>query len=184
MLTGMISDPSIAAWFPVLSGFGAMLFAYFLFPGIMPVFVNFFDSTIATLIEKQDYPYARPINPPFWPEFWHDVRFSITAIGLNILVLPLYLIPVIGQVAFYALNGHLLGREFFVMVARRYQPLPQAKAFRLQHRRIIFIGGIMLTVLATIPLLNLLAPFWGIAVMTHLYHSLNHTPKMDVLPPL
>ena len=183
MIAGHLSDPAVASWLPMLSGFGAMLFAYFLFPGIMPIFVNFFDAKIATLIESKDYPYAAPINPPFWPEFRHDVRFSLKAVSLNILVLPLYLIPMVNLFVFYALNGHLLGKEFFVMVARRYLPLPEALALRKTHGRTIFAGGVMLTLLATIPFLNLLAPFWGIAVMTHLYHSLNNTPKIEVLPP-
>ncbi len=173
-------DSALWSW---LSGMGATLLAYFLFPGIMPIFVNFFDNRIASLIEARDYPAAAPIDPPFWPEFRHDVRFSLMAVSLNILALPLYLVPVIGQVIFYVLNGHLLGKEFFVMVARRYRPLPEALALRKKQSRIVFSGGVLLTILATIPVLNLFAPFWGIAVMTHLYHSISGTPKVDVLPP-
>ena len=180
----LVSDPATSSWLPWATGVGAALFAYFLFPGIMPVVVNFFDSKIAALIEAQDYPAAKPIDPPFWPEFWHDARFSLKAILLNILVLPLYFVPVINLFVFYALNGHLLGKEFFVMVARRHQTLPNALVLRLAHRRTIFIAGIILTILATIPFLNLLAPFWGIAVMTHLYHALTGTPRSDILKPL
>ena len=181
-LSGHVTDPAIAAWLPWLTGIGGGMLAWFLFPGIMPLFVNFFDSRIATLIEQQDYPLAKPINPPFWPELLHDVRFSVVAIMLNILVLPLYLTG-IGMLVFFLLNGHLLGKEFFVMVARRYVPLTEALALRKRHRRMIFIGGILLTVLATVPLLNLLAPFWGIAVMTHLYHRLTGTQKAELLLP-
>ncbi len=183
IIASHLSDPAMASWVPMISGFGAALFAYFLFPGIMPIFVNFFDAKIATLIERKDYPAAHPIDPPFWPEFWHDVRFSLSAIGLNILVLPLYLIPIINLFVFYALNGHLLGKEFFVMVARRHLKLEDALVLRRANSRIIFSGGIILTILATIPLINLLAPFWGIAMMTHLYHIITHTAKIEVLPP-
>ncbi len=179
----LISDVKLASALPWFTGLGAGLFAYFLFPGIMPVIVNFFDSKIARVIEQKDYPTVRPISPPFWPEFWHDARFTLLAVILNILVIPLYLFPIIGQIAFFALNGHLLGKEFFVMAARRYMPLEEALALRTQHGRTIFIGGIILTVLATIPLVNLLAPFWGIAVMTHLYHALKATPKAEILLP-
>ncbi len=183
IIASHLSDPAMASWVPMLSGFSAALFAYALFPGIMPIFVNFFDAKIATLIEKKDYPAARPIDPSFWPEFWHDVRFSLRAIGLNILVLPLYLIPLVNLFVFYALNGHLLGKEFFVMVARRYLPIEEALLLRKTHGRTIFAGGVMLTLLATIPILNLFAPFWGIALMTHLYHSLSNTQKIELLSP-
>jgi len=182
MIAPMIDDPEIAEWLPVASGFGAALLAYFLFPGIMPLIVNFFDDRIASLIERQDYPAASPLSPPFWPELWHDVRFSLMAIALNILVLPLYLIPIINLFVFYVLNGHLLGKEFFVMVARRHQPIEAAKRMRSAHSRTIFVGGVMLAILATVPVINLFAPFWAIAMMTHLYHSLAKTPKMEVLP--
>lgn len=178
-----VQNPVTAAWLPVATGFGAGIFAYFLFPGIMPIVVNFFDNQIATIIERRDYPAAKPIEPPFWPEFWHDVRFSLMAIALNILVLPLYLIPVIQLFVFYVLNGYLLGKEFFVMVARRHQPLENAKAMRAAHGRIIFVGGVVVAILATVPVINLFAPFWAIAMMTHLYHSLAHTPTMEIYSP-
>lgn len=178
-----VHNPASAAWLPVVSGFGAGMFAYFLFPGIMPIFVNFFDNRIATIIERRDYPAAKPIEPPFWPEFWHDVRFSLTAVFLNIIVLPLYLIPVVNLFVFYVLNGYLLGKEFFVMVARRHQTLENAKAMRSANGRVIFAGGVVLSILATVPVINLFAPFWAIAMMTHLYHSLARTPSMEVMEP-
>lgn len=173
--------PQWSEWLPYLTGAGAMLFAFFLFPGIMPIIVNFFDNRIATNIERQDYPAARPIDPPFWPEFWHDVRFSLLAITLNILVLPLYLVPFVNIFVFYVLNGHLLGKEFFVMVARRHRTLSNAKALYNAHSRTVFAGGVILTIIATIPLVNLFAPFWGIAMMTHFYHAITQTNKMDIL---
>ena len=80
-------------WLAWAGSLAAVVVAWVLFPGIMPVIVSFFDNRVATLIEKQDYPDARPISPPFWPEFLHDVRFSLMAIGLNILALPLYFFP-------------------------------------------------------------------------------------------
>ena len=52
---------------------------------------------------------------PFWPELLHDLGFTVKALLLNILVLPLYLVPVLNLVLFYWLNGRLLGREYFVM---------------------------------------------------------------------
>lgn len=183
-LSGYVSDPEMSHFLPYISGFGAAAIAYFLFPGIMPVIVNFFDSKIARLIETEDYPNAHPIDPPFWPELIHDLRFSLTAIALNILVLPIYIfLPFIGLLIFYVLNGHLLGKEFFVMVARRYMSIPDALALRKTNSRIVFVGGLSLALLATIPFLNLFAPFWGIAVMIHLYHSLGSVTKVEILAP-
>jgi CysZ protein len=160
------------------SMFISAIIAWFLFPGIMPVIVNFFGERIASIIEKKDYPQALPIqNATLWKELLHDAKFSSMTILINILMLPLYLLPVINLFLFYLLNGYLLGREFFVMVARRHQPIPEAENLRKRYSRTIMLAGIMLTVMATIPILNLFAPFWGIALMTHLYHKLKAMPS-------
>lgn len=173
------------SYFQVFGSFiFSVLLAWFLFPGIMPIIVNFFDVKIARSIEAQDYPASQPLAEPlFWPEFWHDVRFSLFAITLNIMVLPLYFVPLVNAVLFYVLNGYLLGREFFIMVARRHIALEEAKKLRKNYARYAFLAGVALAFCATIPILNLFAPFWGIAVMTHLYHALQKTPKAQVLPP-
>jgi len=168
-------------WIGVIGSLGAGALAWFLFPGIMPVIVNFFDDRIATLIERQDYPGARPKPPEFWPEFWHDARFSAMAVLLNLIVLPFYLIPLLGVMGFFLLNGYLLGREFFIMVARRYMPVSEAVALRKHHGTTILLAGMALVLCAIIPFINLFAPFWGIALMTHLYHRLTKTA--EVLPP-
>jgi len=152
---------------------GAGVIAWFLFPGIMPVIVNFFDNRIASIIEERDYPSKPVQSPAFWPELLHDAQFSGLTILLNIVVLPLYLVPVINLVLFYILNGYLLGREFFVMAARRHISVHEAESLRKRHAKTVMIAGMMLTVLATIPIVNLFAPFWGIAVMVHLYHRLS-----------
>src|SRR5687768_1946814 len=172
-LSTQMGESPWAATLPWLGSVGSMLFAYFLFPTIMPIIVNFFDDRIARLIEQQDYPATIATNPtPFWSEFAHDARFSALAILLNILILPVYL-----------LNGYLLGREFFIMAARRHVPVATAEDLRRRHSRRVLVAGILLAVLATLPLVNFLAPFWGIAVMVHLYHQLAKTPETQILPP-
>lgn len=164
------------------AGLASSLVAWFLFPGIMPVIVNFFDVKIIRLIERQDYPAApKATEPPFWAELRHDLRFSLMAIGLNLLLLPLYFIPLVNIVVFYSLNGYLLGREFFNVAARRYIGIDAANALRRRHSRIVTLGGMGLVFAATIPFINLLAPFWGIAVMVHLYHGLQNTPRSEIL---
>src|SRR5262249_47955089 len=148
------------------------MIAWFLFPGIMPVIVSFFDNRIADIIERQDYPAAPAQPAEFLPEMLHDLRFSCVTILLNILVLPLYLFPLLFPFVFYGLNGYLLGREFFVMAARRHMPIVEAEALRKRHANSVLAAGVILTLLATIPIVNLFAPFWGIAIMVHLYHRL------------
>jgi CysZ protein len=172
-----------STYLPFVGALGSGILAWFLFPGIMPIVVYFFNNRIASTIEQRNYP-ATPVHvPSFWSELWHDARFSVLTVVLNILALPLYLFPVINLVLFYVLNGYLLGREFFVMAARRHIPINEAEAMRKRHARPIMLAGMLLTVLATIPVVNLFAPLWGIAVMVHMYHRLKGTPVSHVLPP-
>lgn len=184
LLLHMMADSALLSWWVPYAGmWGAAALAWFLFPGIMPIFVNFFDARIAHLIERQDYPQSVASNPtPFWKEFWHDVRFSLLAVTLNIVVLPLYLLmPGLHFLPFYLLNGYLLGREFFIMAARRHMPIDEAILLRRQHAQIILAAGTALAVMATLPLVNLVAPFWGVAVMVHLYHRVaanDEKPKL------
>ena len=54
----------------------------------------------------------------------------------------------------------------------------QKKAFHS-----ILLAGIAISFCSTIPLLNLAAPFIGVATMLHLFHALRGTPRQDILPP-
>lgn len=178
-----VNNQSWATALPWIGGLGSTMIAWFLFPGIMPIIVNFFDARIAQIIEHEDYPAnVASYNNPFWVEFWHDVRFSLMAVLLNILILPLYLLmPGLHFIPFYLLNGYLLGREFFVMAARRHIPIREAHALRLRHRKTVLASGVIIAMFATLPLLNLIAPFWGVAVMVHLYHRVTHTPDSQLI---
>lgn len=184
VLVWAASHWGLSAYVPWLGSFTSLMVAWALFPGITPVIVSFFDMRITRLIEQHDYPAApAPHEASFMPEFWHDVRFSLKALLLNIVVLPFYLFPGLGIVLFYWLNGYLLGREYFVMAARRRMPVVEAEALRRKHSRAVLAGGVLLTLVATIPFVNLFAPFWGVAVMVHLYHRVAGTPDSRVLLP-
>ncbi len=90
---------------------------------------------------------------------------------LNLAALPLYLIPVVNALVFYGLNGYLLGREYFEMVApRRLEMEPRRVLWR--RRRLGFVlAGVAFAFLSTLPLVNLLAPVIAAAAMTHLVES-------------
>ncbi|NBO19373.1 MAG: hypothetical protein EBV03_09140 [Proteobacteria bacterium] len=170
---------TFSALAPWLGSIGAGAIAWLLFPGITPVIISFFDARITKTIEEKHYPglLQRPA-PPFWPELWHDTRFALKALALNIASLPLYLLPGLNLILFYWLNGYLLGREYFVMVARRHVSLEEANALRKRHSGVITWGGALVALMTTVPILNLGAPFWGVALMVHLYQKLQPSPQL------
>lgn len=168
-------------WFMrTLGTFGGGVLAWFMFPLLYPILISFFDDYMAGVIERRDYPQLPPAEPPFWPTFWHDMRFSIKAIVLNIVCLPLHFIPGF----YYCLNGYLLGSQFFRMSAGRRVSAPEAEALQRKARGVIFLAGVVISFCSTVPLLNLAAPLLGVATMLHVFHALKGTGKTEVLPPV
>jgi CysZ protein len=171
-IMGLFGFSDIGFSIPLLGFLGSSIIAWMLFPGIMPIIVSFYDNKIAAVIEKSEYPdVVRSAHEvPFREEFIHDAKFALKAILLNILLLTIMWVPVVNIFGFYLLNGYLLGHEFFVMVARRFMSIKNAEKLWRENMRVVVSGGVMLTICATIPFANLVAPFWGIALMTHLFH--------------
>jgi uncharacterized protein involved in cysteine biosynthesis len=96
----------------------------------------------------------------------------LVAIGLNILALPIYFIPILNFFVFYILNGYLLGREYFEAVAlRRLSAGEVGELWRREKGRLI-VAGVVITLMLTIPFLNLVAPVVATAFMLHLFESM------------
>jgi uncharacterized protein involved in cysteine biosynthesis len=94
-------------------------------------------------------------------------------IGANILAIGIYaLLPFLSIAIFYALNGYLLGREYFQVVAMRRLGRQGAKDMRKQHKGQIWLAGCLMAIPLSIPLINLVIPILGAATFTHLFHRL------------
>lgn len=157
----------------LLGTFGAAVLAYFLFPVLMPLAVSFFGEHIAAKIEQADYPDAPPAPPqPFWRDVRCEAWFAAKALLLNMLCLPLYLIPLVNVFVYFCLNGYLLGREYFLLAAGRHMGRPAAAGLAKQEGARLFQAGVALAFLAAVPVVNLLLPFWGVALMVHFYQQL------------
>ena len=154
-------------------GFGATILAWIFFPLLYPLLVSFFDDAIAEQIERHDYPQIMRAAPPFWPTIWHDFIFSVKAVLWNIVILPLLLFPPLHFIVYYWLNGRLLGAQFFRMAAGRRMSRVETEALINRQRGKIVIGGAVIMLCATIPVVNLIAPVLGVAAMLHLFHAVN-----------
>lgn len=166
-----------------VSAMGGGVIAWFFFPLLYPILISFFDDKIAEAIEQEDYPLLPAAKPPFWPTIANDIMFSLKAVGLNIIFLPFYIIPVLGIVIYYGLNGYLLGAQFFRMAAGRRITKPQAVQLQKKAGGTILLIGVAISFFSTIPVLNLAAPTLGVATMIHLLHELLGNNKQRILPP-
>ncbi len=143
------------------------------FPAVATLFIAIYLDDIAQAVERRHYPDDPPGQAvPLGRSIVLSIRFAALVIALNILVLPLYLFIVSLPLIFYSLNGYLLGREYFELVARRHVDESTVQQMRKLHGFRVFITGVVSAVLLTVPLVNLLAPIVATAAMVHLFKRL------------
>lgn len=143
------------------------------FPAISTIIVGFFLERVAEAVEARHYPQLAPARQVGILESLSTaLRFVGASVGLNLLALPLYFVPMVNLGVFFLLNGYLLGREYFELVAaRRLSPRPMAET-RLRNRGRLLLAGMLGAALMSLPVLNLAAPVLLTAWMVHVLQSL------------
>ena len=125
-------------WFAdLMGGLAVLALSWLLFPAVVTLIMSFFFGRIAAAVEALDYPgYGPPRRQPIRETLGAMVRLTALTLLLNLLALPVYLlVPGINLFLFLALNGYLLGREYFEVVAlRRLDPV----ATKLTRSRFAF----------------------------------------------
>ena len=144
----------------------------FLMVPVASMFTGFFLDDVADAVEDVHYPQLPKAERITLAD---NIRESLAFLGVlilaNILALILFFTP-LGPFAFYGINGFLLGREYYRMVAVRRLGRERAKAAFRKHLAVVWIAGILMAVPLSIPLVNLLIPVLGVATFTHLFHRL------------
>lgn len=175
------------AWRPLdwvvdlLGGLAALGLTWLLFPAVVTLIMGFFVERIVITVERIDYPgRGPPRHQPLVETAAVMLRLTGLTVALNLLALPVYLlVPGINLVLFLALNGYLFGRGYFEVVALRRLDAAAARALRNRFASRIFIGGVVVAALFTLPLVNLVAPVIATVFMVHVFESL---PRIEPLP--
>lgn len=177
-----VSDWISAAgfWAIVVTG------SYFLFPGIVTMVMSFLADKIALAVEEEYYPNRIGTRPvPVMEVILGAMKLTLLMIFVNALALFPYLILLATTAGagtlmlFIAVNGFLLGREYYEMVASRHMPPRAVKETRVRYSGKVFMGGCVMAGLFLIPVVNIIAPIVGAAMMTHLVHLLGIPSKMQ-----
>ena len=166
-------------------GMSLIIVSAILFPGVATVIVGFFLEDVVAAVEAKHYPNDPPARPqPVSEVLASTGKFALMVVGLNLLCLPLYLLlmflPPFNLVLYYLLNGYLVSREYFELVAFRRMEPAVALQMRRRSRGRILLSGILLTFLLTIPIVNFLTPVIATAFMVHVFHGL--PGRQEVLP--
>ncbi|NVJ93869.1 MAG: EI24 domain-containing protein [Methylocystaceae bacterium] len=181
--TVLVSIPWLDQAIDWLGSIATIAVVWLLFPAVASVIIGFLLEDIAHAVEQKHFPgLPEAISVPWGETLVDAIKFAGVMILLNILALPIYLLfPAVNLVVFYGLNGYLISREYFELVAQRRVGLKKAKALRKAYQGKLLVAGALTTFLLTIPLVNLLAPVVGTAVMVHLFHNWRREPKFLML---
>lgn len=156
----------------ILGTMGAMALTWLLYPVVVSLIVGIFLDGVAGAVEARHYPGLPPARQQGWWEILlSSTGFVAVSVALNLLVLPLYLIPGLNLFVFYGLNGYLLSREYFELVALRRLTPPEAKDLRRRVRWPLYLAGGLIAFLLTVPVVNLAAPVVATAAMVHLFEA-------------
>ena len=152
-------------------GLVLILSSFLMFP-VAALFVGLFLDEIADAVEARHYPNLPAPRRQSWGEaLSQSLEFMLVLIGANIVALIIYLLStVLAPVIFWLVNGYLLGREYFEVVAMRRMERREAKSLRQKHLFATWMAGALIAVPLSIPVLNILAPVIGVAAFVHLYH--------------
>lgn len=165
-------------WLGGILGLGAVLLFFglsiFLMIPVASAITSMFLDEVAQAVEDRHYPNLPQAQTVRFADALVDtLSFLVVLIIANLLALVLYLfLPFAALFIFWAVNGFLLGREYFTMAAMRRVGRDGARDMRKLHGGTIWLAGTLMAIPLTIPLLNLLVPIVGAATFTHLFHGL------------
>ena len=168
----------ILEFFTDLFGIALVLFlSCLLFPSVVYLIVSFFSEDVALAVEAELYPYLpEPRKQSKREIITVTIKFVIVSLVLNIFIIPVYavLLPV-SPFVFYALNGYIMGREYFELVALRRVNSAEAQTLRRAFRGQLFLAGTVIALMMTIPIVNFLTPVIAVAAMVNLVEAWRNT---------
>jgi uncharacterized protein involved in cysteine biosynthesis len=158
----------------LLGGLAILVLTWLLFPAAVTLVLGFFLEGAIRAVEARRYPGLPPPRQQGLGEMVRaGLRLALLGIAINLLALPFYIwLPGLNLVVFYGLNGWLLGREYFEMVALRRLDEQELRAAWRAHWKLLVASGVIIAGLLTVPVVNLAAPLIAAIFMLHLFERL------------
>ncbi|WP_411034429.1 sulfate transporter family protein [Shinella sp. BYT-45] len=170
--------PEWAGWltfvFGIIASIGLALGLALLLAPVTAIIAGFFLDDVAEVIETRDYAADAPGRAlPLGQAISGSIKFLGVVVAGNLVALLLLFIPGVNLVAFFLVNGYLLGREFFEFAAMRHRSPAEARLFRAKHASTVLLAGLLVAAFLAIPIVNLLTPLFAAGLMVHLHKALS-----------
>lgn len=171
----------LSGWLEGLAQFGgvigAIVVAWFIFPSVAAAIAGVFADEVIDAVEAKHYPQLGPARRlSLWSVVADGLKLAAIALVANLLALPFLVVFPIYVLITWGVNGWLLGREYFEMVAFRRMDRAAAHALHRKHSRTFTTAGILIAICLTIPFVNLIAPVLGAAFMVHVAQNVVNQP--------
>ena len=141
---------------------------------LMAVLGSIYSEEIAHHVEKKHYPNR--VGHRFvgvTESIKTGGHLLLKSLLVNTLLIPIYIVggffPIISVLIFFGVNGYLLGREFFEIVASRHIGRDERVLFWKTNRGGSIFVGVIIVCFSTVPLLNLVSAMLGVIITTHFF---------------
>ncbi|HUO90043.1 MAG TPA: EI24 domain-containing protein [Rhizomicrobium sp.] len=153
-----------------------ILAIFFLGTPVAAMVGSLFLDRIAAKVDAQFYPNdPKAPGTPVVTGIGEAFRLIGLAFLINLALVPVDIgLPGAAEIATILANGWLLGREFFELASLRHLSRQESDALRRRHGGTIYAAGLLISILTVIPVVDLIAPFFGSALMAHLFKRLSH----------
>ena len=157
----------------ILAPFLLFLSVFFLGAPVAALFASLYLDRIARVVEARDYA-GDPSAPGAATStvISAGARLAALALLLNaalgLIDLEFIAVPALPELLTIAVNGWLLGREYFELAALRHMSRADAKRLRRRHSGSVLAGGTLISFLSAVPVANFFAPLFGAAFMVHM----------------
>ena len=173
--TNMTSITWLEWFLDILGGGAVFILLVLLLPTLVGLIASIMLESICRSVELVYYPHLpKAQGQNLYTGVLVGLKFTGTMIVLNIIFLPLIVIPPVYIFASWVLNSYLLGREFFELVA--YRRLDKVNVNRMYKKfRFTLIGyGLVIAFISIIPVINFIVPLFGTAVMLHAFQRIQN----------
>lgn len=112
------------------------------------------------------------------------LKFFCLFLILNVICSILYLIPLIGIIVFYSLNSYLLIKAYMRFYKMQVRDPALIDRIEDTYGRRLFLYGIFLVFVLTIPVINFILPIPLGVFMARVLHKMGKAVQSNTMPPV